>query len=119
MSFSKPHGSGKDLKRFKLKCCCQNLVNTIELMARSGKPLQTILRTIKSHLENICNGKCNKAGYKGTPVADGWAGAIMSKQLAIHKHDVTDRPTDRPTDTASSRVACPRLKMTFSLNKTR
>ena len=54
----------------------------------------------------------------GTPVADGWAGAIMPKPLANQKRDVTDRPTDRPTnrptDTASSRVAGPRLKKTFN-----
>ena len=38
----------------------------------------------------------------GNPVADGWAGAVMRKPLAIQKCDgrmdgPTDRPTDRPT----------------------
>ena len=45
------------------------------------------------------NGKKNKAGY----TADGWAGAVMRKLHAIQKCDL-------PTDTASSRVACLRLK---------
>ena len=67
--------------------------------------------------------------YTLPPVADGWAGAVqqkkltfcwagaeMPKSLAIQKCDgPTDRPTDRltnrQTDTASSRVACPRLKI--------
>ena len=39
----------------------------------------------------------------GNPVADGWAGAVMPKPLAIQKCDEwmdgpTDRRTDRPTD---------------------
>ena len=34
----------------------------------------------------------------GNPVADGWAGAVMRKPLAIQKCDRrTDGPTDRPT----------------------
>ena len=46
--------------------------------------------------------KINKAVYTLSPplVADGWAGARV---LLV---------TDQPTNTASSRVACPRLKMT-------
>ena len=40
-------------------------------------------------------------------VADSWAGAVMRKPLAILQYFL---PTYRPTDTASSRVACPRLK---------
>ena len=48
----------------------------------------------------------------GNPVADGWAGAVMRKPIGIQKRDSpTYRPTDLPTDTASSRVACPRLKI--------
>ena len=43
----------------------------------------------------------------GNPVADGWAGAVVRKPLGIQKCDL---PTFLPTDTASSRVACPRLK---------
>ena len=39
----------------------------------------------------------------GNPAADGWAGAVMRKPLAIKKCDL-------PTDIASSRVACPLLK---------
>ena len=47
----------------------------------------------------------------GNPVADGWAGAVMRKPIGIQKRDSpTYRPTDLPTDTASFRVACPRLK---------
>ena len=47
----------------------------------------------------------------GNTVADGWAGAVMQKPLAIQKCDGRmDVPTDRPTDTAKCRVACPRLK---------
>ena len=47
----------------------------------------------------------------GNPVADGWAGAVMRKPLAIQKcYGPTDRQTDGPTDTARCRVACPRLK---------
>ena len=34
----------------------------------------------------------------GNPVADGWAAAVMQKQIAIQKYDRrTDRRTDRPT----------------------
>ena len=52
----------------------------------------------------------------GRTVADGWAGAVMQKPLAIQKCDVpTYRPTYRPTDTARCRVACPRLKIIKSL----
>ena len=43
----------------------------------------------------------------GTSVADGWAGAVMQKPLAIQK---CDRRTDGRTDTARCRVARPRLK---------
>jgi len=47
----------------------------------------------------------------GNPVADGWAGAVMRKPLAIQKYfGRTDRRTDGRTDTARCRVACPRLK---------
>ena len=35
----------------------------------------------------------------GNPVADGWAGAVMRKPLAIQKYfGRTDRQTDGPTD---------------------
>ena len=44
----------------------------------------------------------------GNTVADGWAGAVVRKPLGIQKCDL---PTFLPTDTASSRVACPRLKI--------
>ena len=47
----------------------------------------------------------------GNPVADGWAGAVMQKPLAILEIFWTDRRTNLPTDTASSRVACPQLKI--------
>ena len=47
----------------------------------------------------------NKAGYTATPVADGWAGAVMLKPLGIQK---CDGPTYRPTQQGV--VACPRLK---------
>ena len=49
----------------------------------------------------------------GRTVADGWAGAVMQKPLAIQNmfRNVTDGRTDRPTDTARCRVACPRLKI--------
>ena len=54
------------------------------------------------------NQKQDKQGrIHGNPVADGWAGAVMRKPLANQK---SYRRTDLPTDTASSRVACPRLK---------
>ena len=33
----------------------------------------------------------------GNPVADGWAGAVMQKPLAIQKCYGTDRRTARPT----------------------
>ena len=46
----------------------------------------------------------------GNPVADGCAGAVMRKPLAILEIFVTDGRTDGPTDTARCRVACPRLK---------
>ena len=44
----------------------------------------------------------------GNPVADGWAGAQMRKQLGFQK---CYGRMDQPTDTARCRVACPRLKM--------
>ena len=47
----------------------------------------------------------HKAGVReqgripGNPVADGWAGAVMHKPLAIQKCDgPTDGPTDGQTD---------------------
>ena len=43
----------------------------------------------------------------GNPVADGWAGAVMLKLLAIQK---CYGRRDRPTDTARCRVSCPRRK---------
>ena len=45
----------------------------------------------------------------GIPVADGWAGAVMRKPLAIQKYFGYFGWTDRRTDTARFRVACPRL----------
>ena len=46
----------------------------------------------------------------GNPVAEGWAGAIMQKPLAILEIFWTDGRTDGLTDTARCRVACPQLK---------
>ena len=48
----------------------------------------------------ICITLLMKQGRKnGNPVADGWAGAVMRKPLAIKKHDKrTDRLTDRLTE---------------------
>ena len=50
----------------------------------------------------------------GSTVMDGWAGAVTQKTADILKKLPTyrpmDQPTDRLTDTASSKVACPRLK---------
>ena len=43
-------------------------------------------------------------------VADGWAGAVMQKPLVIQKCYL-------PTNTASSRVACPRLKREHMLQE--
>ena len=59
--------------------------------------------------------KMKQGRIHGNPVADGWAGAVMRKPIAIQKCDGrtdrrTDGPTDGPTDTARCRVACPRLK---------
>ena len=55
----------------------------------------------------------------GNPVADGWAGAVMRKPLAIQKCDrQTNGRTDRPTNRAWCRVACPRLKMNDEQRKT-
>ena len=55
-----------------------------------------------------------KTGYKqgrihGKTVADGWAGAIMKKSLAIQNYLLpTDVPTYRPTrQGVDCRVACP------------
>ena len=57
-------------------------------------------------------GKEEQGRIHGSPVADGWAGAVMRKPLGIQKCDGrTDGPTDGPTDTARCRVACPRLKI--------
>ena len=50
----------------------------------------------------------------GNPVADGWAGAVMRKPIAIQK---CYGGTDGPTDTASCRVACPRLKIKNGIYK--
>ena len=44
----------------------------------------------------------------GSPVADGWAGAVVQKPLVIQKGYRTDGPTYRPT--RQGVVACPRLK---------
>ena len=44
----------------------------------------------------------------GNTVADGWAGAVMQKPLAIQN---CGGRTDRPTDMASCRVECSRQKM--------
>ena len=44
---------------------------------------------------------------RGNLVADGWAGAVMQKPLAILEIFWTDERTDGPTDTARCRVACP------------
>ena len=54
---------------------------------------------------------CCRHGLKqglihGNLVADGWAGAVMRKPIAIQFFF----RTDGPTDTARCRVACPRLK---------
>ena len=60
-----------------------------------------------------------KQGRKhGNSVADGWAGAVMQKPIAIQKCDgLTDRLTDGPTDTVRCRVACPRLKTETNLKR--
>ena len=39
----------------------------------------------------------------GTPVADGWAGAVMPKQLVIQKCYMTDGRTDGRTDGGTDR----------------
>ena len=53
--------------------------------------------------------------HLGRAVRSKKAGAEMPKSLANQKKlwtdRQTDRPTDRLTDMASSRVACPRLKI--------
>ena len=42
----------------------------------------------------------------------------LANQKSYRRTDLpTYRPTDLPTDTASSRVACPRLKIDFKLLK--
>ena len=41
------------------------------------------------------------------PVADGWAGAVIKKPLAILEIFRTDQRTNGPTDTARCRVAGP------------
>ena len=41
----------------------------------------------------------------GNPVADGWAGAVIKKPLAILEIFRTDQRTNGPTDTARCRVA--------------
>ena len=71
--------------------------------------LQTVLWT------KADRGKLKQGRIHGNPVADGWAGAVMQKPIAIQKCDgPTDRRTDGwtywPTDTARCRVTCPRLK---------
>ena len=43
----------------------------------------------------------------GNPVADGWAGAVMQKPLAILEIFRTDQRTNGSTDTARCRVAGP------------
>ena len=61
----------------------------------------------KKHFSDMKQGRIH-----GRTVADGWAGAVMQKPLAIQKCDGwTDGPTDGRTDTARCRVACPRLKI--------
>ena len=73
---------------------------------------------ILSHLKNLgprlsprVKKKNNLGRIHSNPVADVWAGTVMRKPLGIKKCDLpTYRPTDLPNDTASSRVACPRLK---------
>ena len=63
--------------------------------------------------------KIKQGRIHGNPVADGWAGAVMRKLLAIleifrtdgRTDRRTDGPTDRQTDMARCRVACPRLKI--------
>ena len=53
--------------------------------------------------------KIQQGRIRGRTVADGWAGAVMQKPLAIQKCDGrTNEWTDRPT--RQGVVACPRLK---------
>ena len=55
--------------------------------------------------------KAKQGRIHGVPVADGWAGVAMRKSLRIQKnYEGTDDPTYLMTNTASRRVACPRLE---------
>ena len=75
-------------------------------------------KQFSKQVHTVMHGKQGR--IHGKTVADGWAGAVMQKPLAIQKsllltYRPTDIPTyrltDLPTDTARCRVACPRLKM--------
>ena len=65
--------------------------------------IYTAKRWSQTKFQPIQQGRMN-----GNPVADGWAGAVMQKPLAIQK---CYGRIDGPTDTARCRVACPRLKI--------
>ena len=55
--------------------------------------------------------KTKQGGIHGSPVMDGWAGAVTQKPLTIQKYfGRTDGRADGLTNTATSRVAYPRLK---------
>ena len=64
---------------------------------------------------NICFGfyrnNVKQGRIHGSPVAGGWAGAVMAiRSLETMVDQPTDRPTDRPTDTVAYRSRCPRQK---------
>ena len=80
---------------------------TVDVINFSTHHAQSVLTSIFPLGHQILTGNKQQGRIHGNPVADGWAGAVMRKPLGIQKCDV---PTYLPTDTASSRVACPRLK---------
>ena len=100
----------------------RNARETHEKRTRNARETQRRSRNIpispKDRREEKCFLKLRKAAYTATPVACGWAGAVIrlcwprNSEICDRKLDDTDRPTDRRTDgpTASYRVACTRLK---------
>ena len=70
--------------------------------------INNLTKLSNPHARRPCGREREKQGWiHGNPVADGWAGAVMRKPIAIQKYFGR---TDGPTDTARCRVACPRLK---------
>ena len=64
---------------------------------------------------NKINTLINKAGYTATPVACGWAGAVLEKvtrpfgqelKKLKNAENVTRGPTDRPTDRRIDKAGC-------------